>query len=349
MRNSRAVFPPAVTAKRPARIAPLLAAVAVGLAGLSSPHAADAQTVVSNDFEDGTSQGWIPRGSAVLTNTTEAANTGTHSLKTTGRTAGFNGPSLNLLGVLSPGTPYQVTVAVRLASGEPATQLIVTVQRTPSGRHEPVRPRRRERGHRGHRWRVGDAAGLLQLRGRRDRPAALRGELEPHGVLLHRRLQHRRRAGARLLGPTGQLGHPHELRDGHDGGLGSAHRTGDGRGHDRRRARRRLQSAHHRPPGRLRRSRDQRRRQAVQRLALRRQPLGQDGARSAHLPAEGQHSAHARRRHELQHRGAGTRPSPPTSGCACAPPTTSSSTTASSRCTWNRRVGRPPSTSTTST
>jgi endo-1,4-beta-xylanase len=70
---------------------------------------------------------------SVLTNTTEAANAGTHSLKTTGRTAGFNGPALNLLGVLSPGTPYQVTVAVRLASGEPATQLIVTMQRTPSG------------------------------------------------------------------------------------------------------------------------------------------------------------------------------------------------------------------------
>ena len=35
--------------------------------------------------------------------------------------------------MLSPGTVYQVTVAVRLASGEPATQLIVTVQRTPSG------------------------------------------------------------------------------------------------------------------------------------------------------------------------------------------------------------------------
>jgi endo-1,4-beta-xylanase len=53
-----------------------------------------------------------------------------HSLKTTGRTAGFHGPSLNLLGVLSPGTVYQVTAAVRLVSGEAPTQLIITVQRT---------------------------------------------------------------------------------------------------------------------------------------------------------------------------------------------------------------------------
>jgi endo-1,4-beta-xylanase len=103
------------------------------VAGLSSPRPAAAQTVVQHGFEDGTTQGWIPRGTAVLTNTTEAANTGTHSLKTTGRTAGFHGPSLNLLGVLSPGTVYQVTAAVRLVSGEAPTQLIITVQRTPAG------------------------------------------------------------------------------------------------------------------------------------------------------------------------------------------------------------------------
>jgi endo-1,4-beta-xylanase len=133
MRHSPAVFPLVATLRRHASSLPLLAAVAVGLAGLSSPRSTDAQTIVSNDFEDGTTQGWIPRGTAILANTTEVANTGAHSLKTTGRTAGFNGPSLDLLGRLSPGTSYQVSVAARLASGEPATQLIVTVQRTPSG------------------------------------------------------------------------------------------------------------------------------------------------------------------------------------------------------------------------
>jgi len=53
--------------------------LSVGLAGLS-PRAAAAQTVVQDDFEDGTTQGWVPRGTAVLTNTTEAANTGSRSL-----------------------------------------------------------------------------------------------------------------------------------------------------------------------------------------------------------------------------------------------------------------------------
>jgi endo-1,4-beta-xylanase len=90
-------------------------------------------TIVQNDWEDGTLQGWIPRGGGVvLTNSTEVAHGGTHSLKTTGRTAGFNGPSLNLVG-LTNGATYQVTASVRLVTGTPATQLKITVQRTVNG------------------------------------------------------------------------------------------------------------------------------------------------------------------------------------------------------------------------
>jgi endo-1,4-beta-xylanase len=94
---------------------------------------ASAQTIVRNDFEDGTTQGWIPRGAAVLTNTIEVAQSGAHSLKTTGRTAGFNGPSLDVLPTLTKGATYQITASVRLVSGTPATQLKITVQRTPTG------------------------------------------------------------------------------------------------------------------------------------------------------------------------------------------------------------------------
>ena len=101
---------------------------------LLSPAPASAQTVVQNDFEDGTLQGWTPRGgSVVLTNTTEAAANGARSLKTTGRTAGFNGPSLNLLNTLSRGTIYQITASVRLVGGQAADSLKITVQRTPAG------------------------------------------------------------------------------------------------------------------------------------------------------------------------------------------------------------------------
>ena len=86
---------------------------------------------IQNGFEDGTLQGWIPRGgTVVLTNTTEAAFAGTRSLKTTGRTAGFNGPSLNLTGQLVKGATHQVGVSVRLVSGEAPTTIRVTMQRT---------------------------------------------------------------------------------------------------------------------------------------------------------------------------------------------------------------------------
>src|SRR5262245_1443549 len=99
-------------------------------------RAAIAQTVtiVQNDFEDGTLQNWIPRGPVTLTNTNEVpAHGGTRSLKTTGRTAGFHGPSLNAFGLLAKGATYQVTAWVRLVAGESPTQIRVTMQRTVSG------------------------------------------------------------------------------------------------------------------------------------------------------------------------------------------------------------------------
>src|SRR6185295_10229952 len=120
-------------------IPPFLAVILVVAMAYSSfllkplPARAQSGPIVQNDFEDGTLQGWIPRGTAVLTNTTEAAATGTHSLKTTGRTAGFHGPSLNLFGTLSRGTIYQITASVRLVAGQPADTLKITMQRTPVG------------------------------------------------------------------------------------------------------------------------------------------------------------------------------------------------------------------------
>src|SRR5439155_2139413 len=72
-------------------------------------------------------------GGVTLTNTTEAAFTGTHSLKTTGRTAGFNGPSLNLFGQLNKGASYRITVSVRMVAGEAPTTIRATMQRTITG------------------------------------------------------------------------------------------------------------------------------------------------------------------------------------------------------------------------
>jgi len=92
-----------------------------------------AAQIVSNDFEDGTLQGWIPRGPVTLTNSTAVANTGVHSLLTTGRTAGFNGPSLNLFSVLTAGQLYIFKVSVRMQAGQTADTLKMTMQSTING------------------------------------------------------------------------------------------------------------------------------------------------------------------------------------------------------------------------
>ena len=122
---------PSVRVALPASFAILLALIA------AAPAAAQT-AVVQHDFEDGTLQGWVPRGGGVLlTNTEEVGSrpggVGTHSLRTTGRTQGFHGPSLQTLGLLTKGATYQVTVWTRLVAGQAPAQLRVTVQRTVGG------------------------------------------------------------------------------------------------------------------------------------------------------------------------------------------------------------------------
>ncbi len=95
--------------------------------------AAQSSSVVQHDFEDGTTQGWVSRGGVTLASVTEAAHQGARSLKTTGRTAAWNGPSLNVLGLLQKGVTYEITGYVRLVSGQPASTLKFTVERAPVG------------------------------------------------------------------------------------------------------------------------------------------------------------------------------------------------------------------------
>ena len=120
-------------ARRPA----LVLFACASLVALCAAPAAAQTPVVQHDFEDGTTQGWIPRGSVTLTNTDEVGSrTGLpgRSLRTTGRTANFHGPSLNTLTLLTKGATYQVSVWVRLLAGQSPTQVRVTMQRTlPAG------------------------------------------------------------------------------------------------------------------------------------------------------------------------------------------------------------------------
>src|SRR5262249_48925661 len=87
-------------------------------------------TGAASDFEDGTPQGWRPRiGNEILTVTDADKHGGTFSLLTTNRTAAFRGPSFDVTNVMFNGSRSRISVWVKLAPGEPATQLRVSLER----------------------------------------------------------------------------------------------------------------------------------------------------------------------------------------------------------------------------
>ena len=71
------------------------------------------------DFEDG-AQGWIPRGEASASVTDDIANSGTHSLLVSNRTANWHGAAVDMSPLLKSGTMYEIGGHVRLAQGAPA-------------------------------------------------------------------------------------------------------------------------------------------------------------------------------------------------------------------------------------
>ena len=80
---------------------------------------ADAQTVESYSFEDGTADGWVSFfGATTPVATNAAAYAGSYSLLTSTSSSGTGGPSISLSGVLLPGAKYTITGYVRLTSGE---------------------------------------------------------------------------------------------------------------------------------------------------------------------------------------------------------------------------------------
>jgi endo-1,4-beta-xylanase len=85
------------------------------------------------DFEDGTTQTWFERGDETITATTAMPHSGSYSLLTTGRTATWNGPGLDLLPITDPDATYNIDLYVRLTAGSPASEIHATVARTIDG------------------------------------------------------------------------------------------------------------------------------------------------------------------------------------------------------------------------
>lgn len=94
--------------------------------------AAVSPTVFSADFEDG-QDGFFAFGSASLTVVSGVAQSGTHSLLTSNRSASFMGPATSLTSALTPGATYQFTMYAMMAPGAASSPLLMTMQRTPTG------------------------------------------------------------------------------------------------------------------------------------------------------------------------------------------------------------------------
>jgi endo-1,4-beta-xylanase len=108
-------------------LAALVAAASVAVAAATA-DAADEPTptiVLTSDFEDGTVQGWAGRSAEALAHSTAVARGGTGSLLVTGRTAAWQGPSLDVLDTFEKGTAYTISVWVRMASGSDNARLSV--------------------------------------------------------------------------------------------------------------------------------------------------------------------------------------------------------------------------------
>lgn len=115
---------------------PRLRALAAGAGALVLPAALafaqpaaaqDEGTVVySSTFEDGTVGDWTPRGPVTL-----AVQDG--ALLTTGRTADWNGPALDLTGLIAPGGVYEISLDVRFAAESAGDTVNATVQREAGG------------------------------------------------------------------------------------------------------------------------------------------------------------------------------------------------------------------------
>jgi endo-1,4-beta-xylanase len=77
--------------------------------------------VVSSDFEDGTTDGWVGFAGASVAVSKLEANTGSNSLLVTNRTQTFQGPGIDLTSFLAAGQPYLFKIAVRLSDNTPST------------------------------------------------------------------------------------------------------------------------------------------------------------------------------------------------------------------------------------
>ncbi|WP_185827348.1 endo-1,4-beta-xylanase [Edaphobacter aggregans] len=92
-------------------------------------------TGITSTFEDGGLDGWSSRtGNSTVANSTAAAHSGTHSLLTTGRTANYDGPQINVSNKMYSGSRYNISAWVMLVRTDDSNHVInMSLQTTLDG------------------------------------------------------------------------------------------------------------------------------------------------------------------------------------------------------------------------
>ncbi|MGW0807394.1 endo-1,4-beta-xylanase [Nonomuraea sp. NPDC002799] len=98
-----------------------------------SPLGDPTREPITSDFEDGTAQDWAPRAAATLESAPAAAHAGARGLAVSGRSASWDGPTLNVLGRMGKGDKYALSVWVRLGPDTPSGRLGLSIERRSGG------------------------------------------------------------------------------------------------------------------------------------------------------------------------------------------------------------------------
>lgn len=92
--------------------------------------------VVDNSFENGSVQNWFGRWGPTVESVTEQAHSGSYSLKTTGRDAGWKGPALDVTALLVKGVKYEIEGWVRTTADNDKTVNLSIVREHDSGQQQ---------------------------------------------------------------------------------------------------------------------------------------------------------------------------------------------------------------------
>lgn len=97
---------------------------------IASPRFLQPVNISSFGFENADKQGWISRGGSkvVLEPTKEIAYKGEYSLKTTGRTSGWHGPSYQMKDLILQGAVYEISAYVKRIDATDAATLKLSVE-----------------------------------------------------------------------------------------------------------------------------------------------------------------------------------------------------------------------------